>query len=98
MRHKFLIPLLTVIALDSILTWVLWTNGLMEEGNPLMLWGLNQGAMVYWGIKCAQMLITYILIMNVDLNLKVFRYGYLAVMGVYSYVMIGFAVILIGLL
>lgn len=98
MRYKYLVPLLVMVILDSILTWVLWNKGLMEEGNPLMLWGLTRGALYYWPIKIIQMLIVYFIIMNINLQLKVFQYGYAILIGIYSLVMVMFAVILIGLL
>lgn len=98
MRYKYLIPLLVMVVLDSILTWVLWNKGIMEEGNPLMLWGLTKGALGYWSIKIIQILVVYFLIMNVNLKLKVFQYGYAILIAIYSLVMVMFAVILIGLL
>jgi len=90
--------MLLVVAIDSVLTWVLWNKGLMEEGNPFMLWGLEKGPLAYWAIKLSQMMMVVMLITIANPEMKVFRYGYLAVMAVYSFVMLEFAVILIGLL
>ena len=63
-----------------------------------MLWGLEKGPLAYWAIKLSQMMMVVMLITIANPEMKVFRYGYLAVMAVYSFVMLEFAVILIGLL
>ena len=48
--------LLTMVIIDTVATYVLWTNHWMVEENPLMLMALEVG-WLYWVVKLVQLLL-----------------------------------------
>ena len=49
-----------MVIIDTVATYVLWTNHLMVEENPLMLMALEIG-WVYWAVKAIQLVFVGIL-------------------------------------
>jgi hypothetical protein len=52
--------LIGLVLFDTLATYILWTNGLMVEENPLMLRALEVG-WLYWLIKALQVALATLL-------------------------------------
>jgi hypothetical protein len=77
-----------LVLFDTLATYLLWTNQLMYEENPIMLWALQQN-WAFWLFKAIQVGLVLILGYYYE-SKRIARFGVWLLVAVFTFVWVQF--------